>query len=101
MSTTDSVPVHDIAVLRGVFTGVREALLDDEDQSCPQCNEVEAPDALQPDIILRNAISTFLTKTRSGVKVTRKVKKPVGASSPAQPAASTSSPSHPAASLSV
>ena len=84
-----------------VSQGIREALLEDEEQSCPQCNEVESPDALLPDIILRNAISTFLNKTKSGFRRTLKPKKPAGGSSPAQLATSTASPSHPGTSLAM
>ena len=82
-------------LLSCLVAGIREALLDDEEQSCPHCNEVESPDALVPDIILRNAISTFLNKTKTGFRRTKKVKQPTGASSPAQPANNTASPVHP------
>ncbi|XP_067937822.1 E3 ubiquitin-protein ligase RBBP6-like isoform X2 [Watersipora subatra] len=80
---------------------IREALLEDEDQSCPQCNEVESPDGLVPDIILRNAISTFLNKTNSGFRLTRKVKKPIGSDSPSQLQPSTGSPTRPVNSVAV
>lgn len=78
-----SINIYFITIL-----GIRNALLEDEDQICPKCDEVDvSPDSLIPDILLRNAISTLLNKTKSGV---RRVRKPAakleGASnSPALP----------------
>ncbi|KAF6040509.1 hypothetical protein EB796_001186 [Bugula neritina] len=60
---------------------VRNALVADDEKSCPKCDTIEYPDSLQPNIVLRNAIKVFSNKTRFGVKVIRKSSHSKGESS--------------------
>jgi len=68
------------------IVGIRETLTDDEDHICPKCDEIDvSPDQLLPDVVLRQAIISFNSKTSVGVVR----KKPVsGVASPAPPVSS-------------
>lgn len=49
---------------RNYFTGVRTALLDSEDNECPECNEKgSSPGSLIPNRFLRNSVNSFKNET--------------------------------------
>lgn len=46
------------------FPGVRTALLDSEDNECPDCNEKgSSPGSLIPNRFLRNSVNSFKNET--------------------------------------
>lgn len=57
-----------------IFIGVRNALLDSEDNECPDCKEKgSSPGSLIPNRFLRNSVNAF--KNRTGYKASHQTKK--------------------------
>lgn len=57
-----------------INVGVRTALLESEDNECPDCKEKgSSPASLIPNRFLRNSVNAF--KTRTGYTVSQQTKK--------------------------
>lgn len=59
---------------KNIITGVRTALLESEDNECPDCKEKgSSPGSLIPNRFLRNSVNAF--KNRTGYKALSQTKK--------------------------
>lgn len=56
--------LHRFKYFQSLFAGVRTALLESEDNECPDCNEKgSSPGSLIPNRFLRNSVNSFKNET--------------------------------------